>query len=70
MVYMILSGQDLPIGVARDTPTLLSLIELARLKGAIGLSLHGTLPCGTQISGEMSLAAAKEIASANPTQLS
>lgn len=55
-VYAIMNGNDLPFGTAFDAPTLLSLIELAKLKGAIGVSLHSQT-----ISGEMSFNDAEKL---------
>lgn len=54
-VYMIATGGDLPIGTAINGITLISLIELAKLKGASGVSLHGPLETGSIVSGEMSI---------------
>lgn len=48
-------GNDLPIGHAFDVRTLLSLIELAKLKEPQGfVSLHGPLNDREVLSGEMS----------------
>ena len=65
-VYMIGNGPDLPVGTAVDIVTLLSLIELASLKERTGVSLHGQMPDGQVVSGEMSLRAANELAMSQP----
>ncbi len=47
------------IGFATDTVTLRSLIALAELRGASGVSLHGTVPHRREaVSGEFTLAGA------------
>ena len=62
VVYMIcLMSRDLPIGTAHDNATLLSLVELARLKKAEGVSLHGNLLNGQTVSGEMSFNQATDL---------
>ena len=61
-VYMILSGRDLFIGTATNRCTLLSLIELAKLKDSHGVSLHGMMETGRVVSGEMSCRDANELA--------
>lgn len=54
-VYAITPNHDLWMGTATDNTTLLSLIELAKIKfPPLGVSLHGTLQNGVTISGEMS----------------
>jgi hypothetical protein len=51
---------DRIIGVAHDTDTMRSLIELAELRGATGVSLHGTVPhMRESVSGEFTLSEAK-----------
>lgn len=69
-VYTIGPGADMPIGVAHDSPTLLSLIEMARLRNHTGVSLHGLLPDGQVVSGEMNLYDASYLAIQQPTPLS
>jgi len=51
---------DRVIGVAYDTDTMRALIELAELRGASGVSLHGTVPhMRESVSGEFTLSEAK-----------
>jgi hypothetical protein len=55
-VYAIMSGGDLPFGTAYDGPTMLSLVELAKLKGASGVSIHAVRGFNFPYSGEKSFA--------------
>lgn len=51
---------DSLIGIAHDTHTMRSLIELAERRGATGVSLHGTVPhLRESVSGEFTLDEAK-----------
>jgi hypothetical protein len=53
-------ANDSLIGVAHDTHTWRGLIELGELRGARGVSLHGTVPhLRESISGEFTLSEAK-----------
>lgn len=48
------------LGTAHDLPTTRSLLALARLQGATGVSLHGTLPhLRDRVSGEFTLSEAE-----------
>lgn len=48
------------LGTAHDLPTIRSLVALARLQGATGVSLHGTMPhMRDRVSGEFTLSAAE-----------
>lgn len=48
------------VGTAHDLTTTRSLVALARLQGATGVSLHGTMPhLRDQVSGEFTLTAAE-----------
>ena len=50
---------DTFIGIANDPTTLRSLIALAELRGASGVSMHGTMPHRREaVSGEFTLSEA------------
>jgi hypothetical protein len=62
-IYQIGGGiyNDSLIGIAHDTHTMRSLIELVERRGASGVSLHGTMPhVRESVSGEFTLSAAKQ----------
>jgi hypothetical protein len=62
-IYQIGGGiyNDSLVGIAHDTHTMRSLIELAELRRATGVSLHGTLPHVREaVSVALSLPAAKQ----------
>lgn len=53
---------DAPVGTAQDPLTLSNLIDLVEFKGGYAVSLHGTSRNMPQISGEYSLADARNLA--------
>ena len=67
-VYQISRGNDLLFGTAPDANTAISLIELAKLKGGSGVSLHGKLG-DREFSGEATFEEACEDIASLPTEV-